>query len=227
MNNAVPGLGHPVADLIRAHRVVAIVRGLTTEQTLRTTAALAEAGIVVLEVTFAAETPAAVAENAATISRLLAEFGDRLTIGAGTVTTLSQLAAAESAGARFVVSPNTDPAIIAAARERGLAVLPGALTPSEAIAARRAGAHLVKLFPAEQLGPGYLKALRGPLPQIPFVAVGGIRADNARAFLDAGAVGLGVGGRMVSRALADAGQYDQMAAAARALLTSIDERRDA
>lgn len=224
MNDAVPGLGHPVADLIGTHRVVAIVRGLTPEQTVRTTAALADAGIRVLEVTFASEAAEAVAANAATIARLLAEFGDRVTIGAGTVTTPEQLAAAIAAGAAFIVAPNTDPGIITAARSRGLAVLPGAMTPSEAVAAHRAGAHLVKLFPAEQLGPGYLKALRGPLSYIPFVAVGGIRAENARDFLDAGAVGLGVGGRMVSRALADAGEYAQMAASARALLRSIDER---
>lgn len=224
MNDAVPGLGHPVADLIGTHRVVAIVRGLTLEQTVRTTAALADAGIRVLEVTFASEAAEAVAANAATIARLLAEFGDRVTIGAGTVTTAEQLAAAISAGAAFIVAPNTDPGIITAARSRGLAVLPGAMTPSEAVAAHRAGAHLVKLFPAEQLGPGYLKALRGPLSYIPFVAVGGIRAENARDFLDAGAVGLGVGGRMVSRALAEAGEYAQMAASARALLRSIDER---
>lgn len=223
MDTTVPSLGHPVADLIGVKRVVAIVRGLRPEQTVRVAEALADAGIGILEVTFPSDSPAAMAENAGTIARLLAELGDRLTIGAGTVTTLAQLDAAESAGATFIVSPNVDPEIIGEARNRDLAVLPGAMTPSEVIAAHRAGAHLVKLFPAEQLGPGYLKALRGPLPHIPIVAVGGIRAENAHAFLEAGATGLGVGGRLVSRALADAGDYAHMAAAARRLLLSIEE----
>lgn len=227
MNDAVPGLGHPIADLISAHRVVAIARGLTPEQTVRTASALAGAGIRVLEVTFAAESTEGLADNAATITRLLAEFGDLLAIGAGTVTTMAQLDTAEAAGASFIVSPHTDPEIISAARGRGLAVLPGAMTPSEALTAHRAGAHLVKVFPVDQLGPGYLKALRGPLPHIPLVAVGGIQAANARAFLEAGAAGLGVGGRMVSRTLADAGEYAAMAASARALLQSIEEWRDA
>jgi len=214
--------GQPIVDLIVKERVVAIVRGLLPDQSMRVAATLVDAGIRALEVTYRSNQPGDVTENAAVIGRLRAEFGDRLAVGAGTVTTLGQLDAAAAAGAQFIVSPNTDAAVIAATRQKGLASLPGAMTPSEAVAAYSAGANFVKLFPAEQLGPDYLKAIRAPLADIPFLVVGGIRADNVRSFLDAGAVGAGVGGKMVSRALADAGEYDQMADAAKAILAAVN-----
>jgi 2-dehydro-3-deoxyphosphogluconate aldolase/(4S)-4-hydroxy-2-oxoglutarate aldolase len=211
----------PACELIAHERIVAIVRGLEPDQALHAASALADGGIRALEVTFTANDATAIAQNASLIEALTERLGHRLAIGAGTVTTQAQLDAAAAAGARFIVSPDTNPAIIARTRDLGLASLPGALTATECLEAYRAGADFVKVFPAGALGSAYITALRGPLPHIPFIAVGGISATNAREFLDAGAVGLGVGGRLVSRALAEAGLYTQMTTEARRLVQAV------
>ena len=119
---------------------------------------------------------------------------DALLVGAGTVMTIDEAAAALDAGARFLVMPHTDVRLVAWAAERGVPVFPGAMTPSEIVAAWNAGAAAVKIFPAGRLGPGFVREVRGPLARIPLVPTGGITAENAAAFIVAGAVAVGAGG---------------------------------
>ena len=121
-------------------------------------------------------------------------FADRASIGAGTVVTLAELDAVAAAGARFIVSPNCDTAIIAETRRRGLGSYPGVMTPTEAFAALHAGATALKIFPADTVGPGHIKAIRAVLPpELPILGVGGVSPDNFGTYLAAGCNGFGLG----------------------------------
>ncbi len=180
-------------DLILASRLVAILRlddggrapGIADE--------LVEAGVRAIEVTM--ETPGA-AEALATLS---ARWPGEVAIGAGTVLTLDDLEAARRAGASFIVSPEVNRSVIEAARSAGLLVVPGALTATEVLRAWRAGAQMVKVFPAGPVGPGYLRALRGPLPGIPLVPTGGIEIEEIPGYLTAGAAAVAIGSCLVPR----------------------------
>ncbi|MBX6351623.1 MAG: bifunctional 4-hydroxy-2-oxoglutarate aldolase/2-dehydro-3-deoxy-phosphogluconate aldolase [Clostridia bacterium] len=174
--------------IIRDCGVVAIARSVPRGTLRAAAAAFPALGIRALEVTL--ESPGALAD----IAWLRERLGAECAVGAGTVRSLADLAKAREAGAEFVVSPHFDATLVRAAREAGLDALPGAFTPTEALAAWQAGASLVKLFPAGALGPGYLRALREPLPDVPFVPTGGVGPGNAEAFLRAGAVAVAVGG---------------------------------
>lgn len=166
--------------------VVAILRRLGTEAVLGVAAALAGAGVRVLEVTI--DSP----EALETIRRLKAS-GLELEVGAGTVLSIEAARGALDAGATFLVSPHVDLEIVRFAARAGVAALPGAATASEIVAAWSGGAAAVKLFPAAPLGLETLVALRDPLPHVPLVAVGGVTGENAVSFLEAGAVAVGVG----------------------------------
>jgi 2-dehydro-3-deoxyphosphogalactonate aldolase len=171
--------------------VVAILRGVTPEQAPEIGRALLEGGIGVMEVPLNSPRPLE------SIERLCEAFGGQALIGAGTVLSAAQVEAAAAAGARLIVSPHTDPAVIGRAVALGLECLPGFMSPSEAFAALAAGARQLKLFPAASLGPGYLKALREVLPRASGVwAVGGTGAHDLAAWLQAGASGIGVGGSL-------------------------------
>jgi 2-dehydro-3-deoxyphosphogluconate aldolase/(4S)-4-hydroxy-2-oxoglutarate aldolase len=129
-----------------------------------------------------------------------AAFAGRAVIGAGTVTTTEELRIALDAGARFIISPLTDEGMIAFCRGNGIPVYPGALTPTEIHRAWQAGATMVKVFPLGSVGgPAYLKEIRGPFPQIPLLACGGVTAANLADHLAAGAVGIGIGGQIFNK----------------------------
>jgi 2-dehydro-3-deoxyphosphogluconate aldolase/(4S)-4-hydroxy-2-oxoglutarate aldolase len=184
------------ASLIRAARLVVVLRRVTPrERLLSLVEELAEAGVRVFEVTF--DAPAA-ADDLAACRRALDEAGHEGTlIGAGTVRTLEALADARAAGAAFAVAPVLDPEILGAALHGGLPFIPGAYTPTEIDRAWRLGATFVKLFPGSSLGPGHVRELRGPLPEVEAIVTGGVDATNAAEFLDAGAVAVGIGGAIV------------------------------
>lgn len=137
-----------------------------------------------------------------------------MAVGAGTVTSTALAELAHSAGAQFIVSPDTDPAVIRRTKELGMCAMPGAMTPSEIKTAYEAGADFVKVFPASVLGPEYIRAIRGPLGQIPLLAVGGVSEGNAAAFLQAGCAG----GKLVNRDWIAAGQWDSITQLARQLV---------
>ncbi len=171
--------------------VIAILRGVMPEQARDIGHALLEGGIRVMEVPLNSPRPLA------SIERLCGEFGAQALIGAGTVLSVSQVDDVAAAGARLIVSPHTDPAVIRRAVTLGLECLPGCMSPSEAFAALAAGARRLKLFPAATLGPGYLQALREVLPPTTSVwAVGGTGAHDLALWLRAGAAGIGVGGSL-------------------------------
>jgi len=171
--------------------LIAILRGIRPEEILDVASALHEAGIGSIEVPLNSPRPIE------SISRLSDTFGDRCLCGAGTVLRVADVEAVHAAGGRLVVTPNTNPAVIARAVTLGLVVVPGFATPSEAFQAIDAGARLLKLFPAGTYGPGHLKAVRDVLPSdVKVFAVGGVGAANLSPWLDAGAAGAGVGGEI-------------------------------
>lgn len=196
---------------LRRHRVMAIIRGTSAEAALATGRILLEEGIRLVEVTLT--TPGALAT--VTALREAAPAGAR--VGAGTVLTEGDVAAVVAAGGEFVVTPAVTPAVAEAAR-LAIPCVAGAFTPTEAYAAYVAGAAVVKLFPASAGGPAYLRALRDPLPQIPFIAVGGVGIPEAQAYLAAGALGVGIGGPLVGDA-ASGGSPDALRERARELVS--------
>jgi 2-dehydro-3-deoxyphosphogluconate aldolase/(4S)-4-hydroxy-2-oxoglutarate aldolase len=143
----------------------------------------------------------------------------------GTVLTADEVDRAVDAGARFVVSPSVVPEVIEAAQRHGIASYPGALTPTEIHTAWRAGATAVKLFPAGTLGPSYLTAVRAPLPDVPLVPTGGVDVEAVGAWLDAGAVAVGLGGPLIGDALKPGGDLDALAERARAVCAAAGARR--
>ena len=156
--------------------------------------ALVEAGLNVAEITMTV--PRAIDA----IASVTKHFGDRVLVGAGTVTDAKTVKHAVDAGAEFIVSPCLVPEVIEAAHRADVAVLPGALTPTEVFEAFRLGGDMIKVFPAQNLGgASYLRALRGPFPQIPLVPTGGVTIDNMREMFDAGAAAVGVGSELVSK----------------------------
>ena len=194
--------GHDEAlELIRRERLVAILRNVPLERVDGVVAALISGGVRVLEFTFDHNRAEYLKENSAKIRRAAERFGDRVVVGCGTALSVQEVEAAHEAGAELVISPDVNVEVIRAARRLGMVSMPGALTPTEIVTAWEAGADIVKLFPAGELGLGYIKAVRGPLCHIPMSAVGGVKPENVRDFLNAGVCGFGVGGQLV---LADA-----------------------
>jgi 2-dehydro-3-deoxyphosphogalactonate aldolase len=168
--------------------LVAILRGVQPAEVESIGSALQRAGIHIVEVPLNSPSPL---ESIAILSR---SFGSRMLIGAGTLTDPSQVGEVAAAGARLIVTPHADPAIVRAAKQAGLFAAPGFFNPTEAFALLQAGADALKLFPAEVLGPPMLKALRAVLPKSAIVIpVGGVGADQVAPWMAAGALGLGVG----------------------------------
>lgn len=168
--------------------VIAILRGVAPDEVLSVAEALLGAGLGVIEVPMNSPQPLQ------SIARLAAAYGAQALVGAGTVLTPEDVDAVADAGARLVLAPNFDAAVVRRAKARGLWAMPGVATPSEGFAALAAGADGLKLFPGEMLGPPVLKAWRAVFPRhVPLYAVGGVGADNLAAYRAAGAVGAGVG----------------------------------
>ncbi|MGH9748998.1 MAG: bifunctional 4-hydroxy-2-oxoglutarate aldolase/2-dehydro-3-deoxy-phosphogluconate aldolase [Candidatus Polarisedimenticolia bacterium] len=154
---------------------------------------------------------------------LVEEFARRpeLIVGAGTVLTADEARAAVARGARFLVSPVMDPEVVAAGLACGVAFMPGCFTPTEMLAAHRAGAPLQKMFPAPGIGPAYVRACLGPLPFLKIVPTNGVDAGNARAWLEAGAHAVGYNHALFDAADMAAGRFDRIEERARALLTAV------
>ena len=184
----------PLPEAIVARGVIAIGRRLEPTATESIADALREEGVGAFELTLnEPEAPVLAA-----IERLAERVGGSdFVVGAGTVLSVEAARRAVEAGARFLVSPHTDPAIVEWASSQGVPVLPGAFTATEALAAWVAGASAVKLFPASVLGPAGLRELRGPLPHIPFIPTGGVRVETVADFVAAGAVAIGAGSWLV------------------------------
>jgi 2-dehydro-3-deoxyphosphogluconate aldolase/(4S)-4-hydroxy-2-oxoglutarate aldolase len=179
-------------ERIEAARLIAIIRTGDLDGALRTTEVLHEAGVEVVEFSLAG------GAALAALRECRSRFGDDVLLGAGTVLTGQQAAVAVDAGAHFLIAPNLDEEVLESASGLGVLHIPGALTPTEMVLAVRLGAPAVKLFPAARLGAAYVRDLRGPLPDLRLIATGGVSADNAQEFLDAGCVAVAAGGALAS-----------------------------
>lgn len=205
---------------LRAIGVIPVIRADSAEIAVRISETLIEAGLGVIELTMTV--PDAIEAIALVASR----FGHRIVLGAGTVTDALTVRRAVEAGAEFIVSPCVVPEVVAEARAASVAILPGALTPTEVFGAFQAGADLVKVFPAQSVGgPEYIKALKGPFPHIPLVPTGGVNLQTIGAFLKAGADAVGVGGELIPREALKNGDYRTIAGLARKFLDAVKDAR--
>lgn len=207
-----------MSDALTTTRVVAILRAENSSRAEAVVDVLLDNGIRSLELTLTTEGALAVVE------RLASRVPEGTDLGVGTVLTVDDVDRAADAGARFVVSPSVDPTVIEAAGRRGIASYPGALTPAEIHAAWTAGATAVKLFPAGALGPGDLRAVRAPLPDVPLVPTGGVAVEEVGAWLDAGAAAVGLGSPLIGDALTTNGDLDGPARRARAVCAAVGAR---
>lgn len=206
---------------IEAEKVIAIVRGVSHDKCIAAAEAMYAGGIRLLEVPFNAKAPESDEDTAACIAALVKEFGNRsdnMLIGCGTALNLRHVELTAKAGGSFMITPNTDAAVIRHAVELGLIAIPGALTPSEIVTAHDAGASFVKVFPAGNLGADYIKAVRAPLSHIKLMAVGGINEKNFADFLKAGAVGAGFGGNLANKSWIENGEFDKITAVSKQLV---------
>lgn len=199
-----------VIELALQTKVVTIVRGVYGEDCLKLAKAIYAGGIRLMEVTFDQSKPEATSQTTDTIRLLKKHMGDKMAIGAGTVTSVQLTELAAQAGAQFIVSPDTNEVVIRATVASDMVSMPGALTPTEVLQAHAYGADFVKLFPAGSMGVKYMKAVCAPINHVRMLAVGGVDENNAADFIAAGAVGIGVGGNLVNKKWIAAGEFDKI-----------------
>jgi 2-dehydro-3-deoxyphosphogluconate aldolase/(4S)-4-hydroxy-2-oxoglutarate aldolase len=200
---------------IKEAGVVAVIRGPSPELTVKMVEALVNGGVVGIEITYS--TP-----NAAEVVRQLhAHFGEKIILGMGTLTEPSQAQEAVSAGARFLVSPVCDPVLGKAMTDTGLAVMIGALTPTEVFQAFRIGSDVVKIFPGSAVGPSYIKALKGPFPNIPTMPTGGVSISNVGEWFAAGVFAVGAGSELCPPQLAKEGKFSEISAKAKDFIEAV------
>src|SRR2546430_3636482 len=208
-----------VIQSIRDIGIIPVVRASSPEEAVQVVEAIMAGGLPVLEITMTV--PGAVQ----VIKELVKRFDDAI-FGAGTVLDAETARACIDAGARFIVSPALNLDTIVCCRELDVAVMPGALTPTEVVSAWNAGADLVKVFPAGALGgASYIKSLKAPLPQIELVPTGGVTLANAGAFIEAGAAAVGVGTDLVDTRAIRSGQPEKITQAARAFIEAVRKAR--
>lgn len=198
---------------IGRYRIIAILRGLNREEALNTAAALYAGGIRLVEITFDQSGKISQAYTAECIAAIAAAFPGRLMVGAGTVMDVQQVDIAAKAGASYIISPDTNAAVIQRTFECGLVSIPGALTPTEIACAHTCGADYVKLFPAGELGLSYIRAVQAPLNHIQMLAVGGVDEKNLKDFLAAG-LGVGIGSNIVNKTWVKSARWDLLTAQA-------------
>lgn len=199
--------------------IVAVVRFSDPGPLVDVVRALADGGVTVAEVTFT------VPDALGVIREAKRQLGDRVLLGAGTVLDPETARAAFLAGAEFVVAPNLNLDVIRMCRRYDKLVMPGAFTPTEVLAAWEAGADVVKVFPADVVGPAFFRALRGPLPQVKLMPTGGVDLTTAGEFLKAGAVCLGVGGQLVDPKAVAAGDFARITQLARQYVDVVRQHR--
>lgn len=189
---------------IRTRGVVAVIRGASASNIIPIVDALTSGGVSAIEITM--ESPRALSALEAVAQQL----NEEVFVGAGTVLDAETARAAIMSGAKFIFSPTVKKETITMAKRYGIISVPGAFTPTEILSAYELGADIVKLFPAGTVGPGYLKAIAGPLPQIPLMPTGGIDIGNVRSYIEAGAIAVGVGSTLVdaSKELTDEYLHD-------------------
>ena len=200
--------------------VVPVVRAASAAEAMQVVEAIKAGGLTVLEITLTV--PRAVR----VIEQLTDTYGEEVLVGAGTVLDAATARACILAGAQFIVSPALDLGTIACCRKAGVAVMPGALTPTEVLQAWTAGADFVKVFPCSAVGgASYIKALKAPLPQVELIPTGGVSLQTAASFIEAGAAALGVGADLCDLKAVRAGQTEKLTETARAYIDAVRAAR--
>ena len=199
-----------VLKAIEKEKIIVIVRNIKREKLIPLCEAMYEGGIRLLEVTYDASGKMSDEETAENIKMLANRFESKMYIGAGTVLTKKQVKLTKNAGGQFIISPNTDKAVIKKTVKLGMVSMPGALTPTEVKEAHKFGADFVKLFPASNLGADYIKAITAPLSNIKFTAVGGINEKNMHEYIKVGVSGFGIGTNIVDKKLVEGEEYDKI-----------------
>lgn len=209
-----------VVATLREVGVIPVIRAASADAAIAVVEALLDAGLAVAEITMT------VPNAIDAIASLAARFGDKVLVGAGTVTDTETTRRAIDAGAGFIVTPCLVPDVIATAHRADVAVLPGALTPTEVFEAFRMGGDMVKVFPVRNVGgAAYLWALRGPFPDIPLVPTGGVTLENIGEMFDAGAAAVGVGSEMISKDAMTRRDYAAIGALAGEFLNAVRRAR--
>jgi len=204
---------------LKACGVVAVVRAESEAEALGAVRAVRAGGVLGIEVTFTVPNAEKI------IAKLKEEMGESIYLGAGTVTSIEQAQLAIEAGAEYLVSPGFDPEVVKYAMDNGRPFFPGVFTPSEILAARKLGVEVFKIFPASRLGAAYLKDLRGPFPWINMLPTGGIDVNNAAEYIKAGAIALGVGGKLVDKVAIKAGNWQALTDTAKELMAVVAAAR--
>lgn len=199
--------------------IVAVVRGAQKETIINVIHALKAGGIDNIEITVDAP------EAIEIIKKLNAQFGDEIYLGAGTVLDGETARLAILAGAKFIVSPSLHPDVITVSKRYGKVVVPGAMTPTEIVRAYELGADMIKVFPADVLGPQYIRDVKGPFKHIPLMVTGGIDVHNAADFIKAGVAAIGVGGSLVGRKIVQEGNWEMITEKARKLVEEVQRAR--
>ncbi|MBO4251998.1 MAG: bifunctional 4-hydroxy-2-oxoglutarate aldolase/2-dehydro-3-deoxy-phosphogluconate aldolase [Clostridia bacterium] len=210
-----------IVKKVEEKKIIAIIRGLSVEQAIKTAKTLYDGGIELIEVTFNQMFPNRFSETADAIAEIRKNCKG-VSVGAGTVLTTEQVDIARKAGAEFIVSPDADEKVIRYTVRKGLVSIPGAYTATEIKKAHNAGADFVKIFPCLDGATKYIKAIRAPLSHIKLLAVGGVNVDNAKGFIDAGAVGIGVGSSLVNKEFIKNGEYEKLTALAKQFVTNLE-----
>lgn len=205
-----------IMETILKEKLVIIARGIPAEKLVMAAQAMHGAGIVLLESTFDHSLPDPIADNTAKLKALIKAMDGKMAIGAGTVLTVKEVQAAHDAGCGYIISPSTNPEVVAETKRLSMLSIPGAMTPTEIMRAWDLGADMVKLFPADDLGVHYIRNIRAPLPHVPLMATGGVNPATVPEFLQAGINALGTGITVLRRDLVEAEDYLGIAALARA-----------
>ncbi|WP_109484693.1 bifunctional 4-hydroxy-2-oxoglutarate aldolase/2-dehydro-3-deoxy-phosphogluconate aldolase [Occallatibacter savannae] len=206
------------AEIIERVGLIPVLRARSAAQAHAVVQAMIAGGVTVVEVTMT------VPNAIDLLKELKQEYGSRVLLGSGTVTTAAEAQATINAGAEFIVSPSLHPEVIQVTKTNGKLSVPGALTPTEVITAHRAGANYVKIFPCSAMGGApYLKSLLAPFPFLKLIPTGGVTLDTAARFIQAGARALGVGADLVNLAAIDAGTPEKITETARAYLKILSD----
>lgn len=200
---------------LQKHQAIAVIRAPKIEVGQQMAMAVASGGIKLIEITWNSDRAGEL------ISQLRLELPD-CTIGTGTLFNVQQLQEAIALGAQFLFTPHFDPAMVQAAQEQNVPIIPGALTPTEIVTAWSQGASCVKVFPVQAVGGAdYIKSLQGPLSQIPLIPTGGVTLENAKEFLQAGAIAVGLSGELFPKKLVTEGNWEAIASGAKNLMRQL------
>lgn len=200
---------------LQKHRAIAVIRAPKIEVGQQMAMAVASGGMQLIEITW----------NSSQAGELITQLRSELpacTIGTGTLFNVQQLEEAIASGAQFLFTPHVDPAMIQAAQQEDVPIIPGAMTPTEIVTAWSQGASCVKVFPVQAVGGAdYIKSLQGPLGQIPLIPTGGVTLENAKEFLQAGAIAVGLSSELFPKKLVTEGNWEAIASGARKLIQQL------